>query len=370
MENSISIIVRATSHSVFFQKLLENTPAVRIDTVIDEYTSSIDTEGDKCEYLEAKAFRYSDQSLSVWKYLSCDWLFKSWPEESIVHYQDYYSLYQDNKSYLSYNDAGGNHRNPLGSNVGKLLHDLEHDMYFILRNISRTENGKDALGRTTYNYKRTLQPINELGAYLPEGTELEDADEIEFVPASVDFTEDKYGNVLFLSFSGYSEPDPSADSSSSTSGYSGPLWNYIASLNDDAFQKTGLQQMIEAGKQDSPSEYYDKIYVGNYRGFYETGTLPYPISSSVRFGKDGLPSGFFASSLRINDPEDPRWSPFYRIDRTRKVTFKFLADDIPDPRALFYIHGRRYICEKITATFSEDGMSQLLKGEFWPLLED
>ncbi|MDE6553182.1 MAG: hypothetical protein K2K98_09545, partial [Muribaculaceae bacterium] len=82
------------------------------------------------------------------------------------------------------------------------------------------------------------------------------------------------------------------------------------------------------------------------------------------------PAAVFEQSFRINDGVDSRWTPIYHIDRKRKVTFKFLSDDIPNPRALFFIHGRRYICEKITATFTEDGMSQLLKGEFWPLLDD
>lgn len=36
---------------------------------------------------------------------------------------------------------------------------------------------------------------------------------------------------------------------------------------------------------------------------------------------------------------------------------------------LFFVRGKRYVCEKITATFTENGMSQLLKGEFWPLLD-
>lgn len=347
---------------VFSHAVLEDTPPVLIDKVVDEYSSAIDAEGEKCEYMEAKAFRYADQDLSVWKYQSCDWFFKSWPEDRIVHYPDYNALYQDNKSQLSYNDAGGNHRGQSASgNIGKLLHDQEHDMYFMIRNLSRTATGKNALGQTTYTYRRTLQPVNELGAYMPEGTELDDADEIEFVPAPVDFTEDSYGNVLFLSFSRFSE-----SSSSTTSGVA----IGISSDDDDSFQKTGLMQIIESGEKDSPSEYYDKVYIGNYWGFHETGALPYPASSSVRFGADGLPSGFYSRSLSINDPNDPRWAPFYRIDRTRKVSFKFISDDIPSPRALFFIRGRRYVCEKITATFTEEGMSQLLKGEFRPLLDD
>ena len=334
----------------FFHKVLESTPAVRIDTVIDEYSSSIDTEGDRCEYLEAKAFKYSDQSLPVWKYQSCDWLFKSLQESDIISYDDMYAMIQANKGYLSYDDKGGNHRTPSGSNVGRIHYAA--GVHFILRNISRRENGKDATGRMTYIYTRTFQPINEFGAYVPPGADIEDAEELEFVPACVDYTEDAYGNVLFLSFSSFSESSPT-----SATGV-----DILNSFDGDEFQKTGLQKMIETGEKESPAEYYDVVNLGLYHGYHKPGWVC-PLVSSVYDG------AVYSRSMRINDGEDPRWMPYYSIDRTRKVTFKFLADDIPDPRAMFFVHGRRYICEKITATFTEGGMSQLLKGEFWPLLD-
>jgi hypothetical protein len=34
---------------------------------------------------------------------------------------------------------------------------------------------------------------------------------------------------------------------------------------------------------------------------------------------------------------------------------------IPDVKSIFYIHGKKYLAEKITATFTENGMSQLVK---------
>ena len=46
-----------------------------------------------------------------------------------------------------------------------------------------------------------------------------------------------------------------------------------------------------------------------------------------------------------------------------------LVGKYPDPRAVFYINGGRYLCEKITASFSENGMSKKLKGVFYRLLD-
>ena len=74
--------------------------------------------------------------------------------------------------------------------------------------------------------------------------------EIEFVPAWVDDTEDKYGRVLFLSFSGYDE-----DTNTTSEDY-----------NDHPFQKTHTVSSLEAGEKEKKSEYYDRIYIGWYDG--------------------------------------------------------------------------------------------------------
>ncbi|MDE6023339.1 MAG: hypothetical protein K2G13_07540, partial [Muribaculaceae bacterium] len=238
----------------FSYKELESTPAVRIDSIVDEFSSSIDTNTDNCKYLEASAFKYSDHSQQIWKYQSCDWFFNTLQEEDIVRYPDVYAMTQNNKNQLTYDDSGGNHRGPAASgNIGKILYIADNDCYFMLRNISRTETGKNDAGWTTHVYQRIFQPLNEFGAYIPDGSKLEDAEDLEFVPVCIDFTEDKYGFVPFLSFSSYNEPA----SSMSSSGV-----DLISSNNNDEFQKTGLQRMIESGEKDSPSEYYDTVSLG------------------------------------------------------------------------------------------------------------
>lgn len=54
-----------------------------------------------------------------------------------------------------------------------------------------------------------------------------------------------------------------------------------------------------------------------------------------------------------------------KIDGRVKYTVKFIADNVPDVGSVFLIAGQQFLCKKITATFTERGMSQLLKGEFY-----
>jgi len=80
-------------------------------------------------------------------------------------------------------------------------------------------------------------------------------------------------------------------------------------------------------------------------------------------------------SLRINKKEEVDADGLstkyvYLIDSKKKYNFSFLSDEIPDPRAVFYIDGSKYVCEKLTATFHEStGKSQLIKGSFFKILE-
>ena len=72
-------------------------------------------------------------------------------------------------------------------------------------------------------------------------------------------------------------------------------------------------------------------------------------------------------SMRINNSMRNRRRTVHSVNPKLKKTFKFLTDTIPDSRAVFYIRGKKYLCEKITTTFTENGMSQLLKGIFYPI---
>ena len=116
-------------------------------------------------------------------------------------------------------------------------------------------------------------------------------------------------------------------------------------------------------------EFLDKIYVGFWSGESIYSMYKHPHIDVVTFYPDwSCTQGGWSLSLvsnTFNDYQEPD-----KIDPTKKYTFKFLADDIPNVRSVFIIFGKRYVCEKITATFTENGMSQLLKGVFYPVLDE
>ncbi len=99
------------------------------------------------------------------------------------------------------------------------------------------------------------------------------------------------------------------------------------------------------------------------------GKFPHPYVEDIEIAEDWSNFSNIHFSMRINCNSVARRKTVHAINPKLKTTFKFLADTIPNPRAVFFIKGKKYLCEKITATFSENGMSQLLKGIFYPIVD-
>ena len=187
--------------------------------------------------------------------------------------------------------------------------------------------------------------------------------EIEFVPAWVDETEDKYGRCLFLSFSGYDENDSTGTS------WSRDPYQRKEEIDNTLYQPHALQ-FLAAGERDKKAEYYDRIYVGWWDGAQtQNGKLPHPYVEDIEIAEDWSNFINIHFSLRINHTTLNRRRTVYSINTRQKTTFKFLSDNIPNPRAVFFIKGKKYLCEKMTATFTENGMSQLIKGVFYSILD-
>ena len=335
----------------FTRDTLASKKTVCLEDVVEEHSTEVKVEDEKCEYIECKNIVYKDCDHEMWKFYSCDWFIKGW-KNRVVKYDSLADLLAENRWLAKW--SGSNQR---GNNRDKILYAADCDTYFVVRTVERrTLKYDEGSNRLRFEYKCILQPVNLFGGRIVSDDDDVEQVEIEFVPAWIDDTEDKYGRVLFLSLSAYDE-----DTSSSGK-----------DENEYPFVKTFPVSTLETGEKDKKAEYLDRIYVGWFDGSNRLvgNHLPYPNVEDVVIAEDWSGFARLDFSMRINAGGISRGRYIHNIDPKMKSTFKFLADNIPDVRSVFLIRGKRYICEKITATFTENGMSQLLKGVFYPIVED
>jgi hypothetical protein len=236
-------------------------------------------------------------------------------------------------------------------------------------------------------------PINQFGK-LFVSKDAEDV-ELQIVPAWIDETEDTLGPCLFLECGDLGNAttwnedtsgggsvdtgDGSRMGGQRTRGFSGSRdddqqGDTETEYGDGALAQSMAGKTIEKGDQEKAEAYFDKLYVAFWDGnIRNSGKLPRPIVDKIEIDDD-----FTAVkppySLRLEpkkglDAQNIPYQYTYTIDNRKKYSFSFLSDEIPNPRAVFYIEGSRYICEKITATFHEStGKSQLLKGTFYRII--
>ena len=342
----------------FTDATLLATEPVQLDKVVDEHTVEVTVDDDKCEYQEAKNLVYKECDHEMWKFYSCDWFIKAW-QEGAVRYATMRELLSANRWLATWNGSTSR-----GSNRDKLLYAEDVDAYFIVRSLSKTlVEKRDGWMPNRYQYKMELRPVNLFGGRIVNDDEDADEVEIEFVPAWVDETEDKYGRCLFLSFSGYDENDSTGTS------WSRDPYQRKEEIDNTLYQPHALQSLA-AGERDKKAEYYDRIYVGWWDGAQtQNGKLPHPYVEDIEIAEDWSNFINIHFSLRLNNRYQNNRRIVHSINPRQKTTFKFLADNIPNPRAVFFIKGKKYLCEKMTATFTENGMSQLIKGVFYPIVD-
>lgn len=334
----------------FTQATLAEKQPVQLEHIIEEHSTEVKVEEENCEYAEQKNLFYKDCDHEMWKFYSCDWFIKGW-QNRVIRYKSLTELMNANKGYATWKGKHG--RN---NNIDKLLYAEDCDAYFVIRAVSR-QRVVEWIGKVIYIYylyKCRLQPVNLFGGRIVNDDEEADSQEIEFVPAWIDDTEEKYGRVLFLSFSAYDEDNNTTSENDS----------------DHPFMQTHTVSSLAAGEKDKKAEYYDRIYVGFWDGSQNTmGKLPRPWVEDIEIMDDWSNFSYLHFSLRINNRQQNRRRIIHNIEPKMKTTFKFLSDTIPDVRSVFHIRGKKYLCEKITATFTENGMSQLLKIVCYPIVD-
>jgi hypothetical protein len=152
----------------------------------------------------------------------------------------------------------------------------------------------------------------------------------------------------------------------------------------------GAFPTVSNGKQDSTGAVFEKLFVAFWWGDYTRcqPRLPHPWTDTFDMTYSYIAPAVLTEnsqlqiiwnviysgrnySLRINNRaygQGNERATYIEVDQKRKYSFSFLADEIPNVQSLFYIEGKKYLCAKITAQFEENGMSHLLKGEFYKVV--
>lgn len=260
---------------------------------------------------------------------------------------------------------------------GGLFYAKDIDTHFVLYNY---KTAKNAQNQDVYDRWYKLMPVNQFGVREVK-EDNSNSIELGFVPAWLDNVDDENyrGDVIFLEC---------GDKQEGVEDYYGNPWsvsiedrwiNYAEEYSEGGIVQPQAARAISGGEKETAHEYFNCIYVAwwksdrnqrfdapNSKSF--PTLMPCPLIDKVTVvGEQNylLRSPF---NIRPKDMAKYAGSTEAEIEARRKYNFSWLAETLPSPRAIFNIQGKRYVCKKITATFTER-MSQLIKGEFYRLTD-
>ena len=341
-------------------EVASNAGTVELTNVLDEFTYSADnilTEDSDSK--KPQLFKYADSSIlpSVWNRYTCSWLIEKnrtfVKELNASSFEAFKEEWGVDRGFFT--AVGQTAINKILANnpCPYIIHYL--DTYFIVVYGEKTKTTyvTSASGKHQVDwYARRLQPIAMFAHWLSDDDE-DDATTINIVPATIEDTEK--GECVYLTIGDLDNEDAVSEEA----------------LDTSAVRK--YSQLIEAGEDDESQEYLSNMCAAiawQENSADNEGKHYCPIIDNVyamkRDFNAGYWHGFDINGFRLS--QNRAYTAeigFNDIDTTQKYTFKFISDTLPNVRSIFIIQGKRYVAEKITATFTENGMSSLIKGVFY-----
>jgi len=343
----------------FSTEAISEAGTVELENVVDEFSSTVEDAG-SCKYREFVNLKFAECDHRKWKFYSCKWFVDMMKNNDVIMS---WSLgnYNHGKFYKEVNGAQGLFIQLAGAadyvqeeydgwSPSYLYYCRYEDTYFILRNYGSylKDPSKPENLSCNKHYLNLLEPVNMFGDSIVD--EEADTIEVKIVPVWID---EAWADGACKGYAFFLECGKLINSNGSIP------WNYA-------------EQKLSEGESDQSVEYFDKLYMGFWDGSQYNcmyGQLTFPIIDRIITYPREMNYDLSPYSMRLRSTAFGTNAKTHMICTNKKYTFKFLAKDVPNVRSLFIVHGQRYICEKITANFTENGMSELLKGEFW-LVED
>lgn len=300
------------------RSLYPSLPMVRIDKVVEEYTATV-SDKNETEYREAVNVGYSEADHPLHTYYSA---------AKMGDLQCRADIYDSMAAMLEH-EPSAPHRG--------LIYCRQEQRCFVWRRVGQ----EDQYG--SFNLADfILQEVGQFGVLRGDPSTEDVQMECAIVPVEIEHTSYHGGWAMYL------DPGELEDTAS------------------DVMQWEGAA-LVEAEGDSGSDGFYDKMFVAFWDGTDHFG------GAHFRPYVDTTENNSMSGELRFAHPpyslklaEQPRVFP---IDARTKYTFSFLSNDLPDARSIFFIRGHRYVCAKLTATITEQGMSELVKGEFYLLKE-
>lgn len=371
------------------QEEIAASPVV-VDDVIDEFEVEIDVDDDEFKAVTelTKNVGYGDNSSRLWPLQSCDWFIRrrlaEVANESDDTRSDNYDYHRprpeewiytpeflNNSARFRSFDTFASMRAELlpcryaatyrGWPYDALFYCAELQSYFILEAVDVVKVDSDfdknhpgdreefslVEGQSYYLYN--LCAVDEFGDFIIRDDDEADRIELKAVPVPVDAIGDD-SSAVFLPYSA----DENLEGSSA-----------IPIDPDDSSTWMQPSPYREITNSDSSRhEYYDRLYLGYwYGGINWMNQIP--VTSPVHVFSDFSVWNTGRKSMRLRTDFSRGIESLLSIEEKRLYKFSFISDIIPEPRAVFYIRGKRYICRKLDADFTASGMSQVIRGEFY-----
>ena len=350
---------------------------VRLNNIVDEYTANV-TKEDESQYKAVSNIGYADAGHEMWNFYSCFWLFHK-QKPAVLNYSTMQELF----NALSDVTKNSGRRGSVSAN--SMFYVEEVDTFFVLYGIKREKTGlyNEAKEEDVYETVYRLQAVNNFGNRIYDIENWEEVEEINIVPAWIDDTMTAEDNSYFgeLVFFECGETD---NTSASGEEYVYGRRPDATTVSPETLVQSSLVGSIKAGDTDN-SNSFNHLQVGFWFGDYSKFApyLPHPfvddfdtkvswqvVNNHVKHSWTVIRSGFQAS-LRINNDrygQGMELAKAIEIDPYQKYEFSFLSDTMPNVRAVFNIHGKKYLCAQIKTDITEDGMSELKKGTFYRIV--
>lgn len=354
----------------FTSEIMEKATPVFLKNVTDDVSREISADDSKCEYIRMRNLSYEECDYgSMWNFYACPNKIARWGAKKAVEYETLDELLDYLRNHPNYSgDWGDDAKELLGvtdrpRNTPSFFFAKDTNTYFLLRTLRKTLLIERSDKPNFYRLEQELIQVNAFAPRIMNHDDTEADIELKIVPVWLDDTDEENGRCAFLPCSATDDGNVSDSDRNKTTGAKSRK-----EISDNSLPQSSEYGLIVADSTSDKGQVYDKIYAGFWhRTSAGKGSL-FPIIDSPAIGH-GFTRFDYPFSLSLNNRAFST-DGLPVIDTRQKFTFKFISNKIPNVRSIFYIKGKRYVCEKLTATFSEKGMSQLIKGEFYRIPDD